>query len=172
MVRKEIVECLRRGGVGVLPTDTIYGLVGSALKPATVARIYALRKRKKNKPFIVLIASPADVRRFGVRPTARNWTVLRKLWPGPVSIVLPVTGTEFRYLHGENGIAFRVPKPAWLRALLQQTGPLAAPSANIAGKPAAETVREAFEAFGGKVDFYLDRGRRTGAPSTLIEIKR
>ncbi len=165
-------EILLAGGVGVMPTDTLYGIVGTALKINTVKRIYALRRRDPKKPMIVLIAAPEEVRRFGIRLDARTKKILRKLWPGKVSVILPCRSKKFFYLHrGTRTIAFRVPKLAWLRALLKKTGPLVAPSANWEGRPSAKTVREARKYFGSHVAFYLDAGRRAGKPSTLVQIK-
>lgn len=175
---KGIIELLRKGGVAVLPTDTIYGICGLALRPTTVKRIYRLRKRNQKKPMIVLIGAVHDIKKFGVAPDARAARIVKKVWPGKVSVLLPVArggaGTaqvrkRFSYLHrGTEQIAFRLPRPAWLRALLKKSGPLVAPSANIEGKPPAQTVQEAFAYFGNHVDGYVDAGRLAGAPSTLI----
>jgi L-threonylcarbamoyladenylate synthase len=173
MVRKEIIACVKSSGIGVLPTDTIYGVVGSALKPMAVERLYTVRGRQPKKPFIVLIASVADLALFGVHPATRTRALLSKLWPGPVSVILSCPGKKFAYLHrGTGTIAFRVPGSPKLRAFLKKTGPLAAPSANIAGKPPATTAREAYTYFKGTVDFYIDGGEHAGAPSSLIEVKR
>ncbi len=165
-------EALARGGVGVLPTDTIYGLVGSALRPGTVARIYRLRRRNPAKPVIVLISSPEEVRRFGVEPSKKEQAVMAAAWPGKTSIILPCRSRALYYLHrGTGTLAFRVPRPKWLREFLRSAGPLAAPSANPEGMPPALTVREAKKYFGRRAGFYVDRGRLAGKPSTLISIK-
>lgn len=156
-----------------MPTDTIYGLVGPAFSKKAVERIYCLRKRDRKKPFIVLIAATHDLKNFGVKPSERTLSVLKKLWPGAVSVILPVPGQKFSYLHrGTNSIAFRLPKDQWLRNYLKKTGPLIAPSANIAGSKPAENIKEAKKYFGSKVDFYLDKGAKKGKPSILIEVKR
>ncbi|MEK7110338.1 MAG: L-threonylcarbamoyladenylate synthase [Patescibacteria group bacterium] len=168
----ETSNILKRGGIGVLPTDTLYGVVGSALRRKTVERIYKLRKRNPKKPFIVLIGSMLDVRRFGVALDSQTLGVLRTLWPGPVSIILPVKTKKLAYLHrGTKTIAFRLPRPKALRRLLKKTGPLVAPSANPEGKPPALTVAEARAYFGENVDFYVAGGRRDVPPSTLIELR-
>ncbi len=167
-----ILTILARGGVGVMATDTIYGIVGSALKPGTVERIYRLRKRSRAKPFIVLIASRRDLARFGVRPDRKTKKILCKLWPGPVSVILPCALKRFAYLHrGAETIAFRVPAKQSLRRLLAQTGPLVAPSANPEGMPPANTIAQAKQYFGNRVDFYVDGGSARSLPSTLIAIK-
>lgn len=173
MVRKEIIACVKKGGIGVLPTDTIYGVVGSALQPATIERLFRVRGRQPKKSSVILIASVADLAKFGVHPTVRTRALLGKLWPGPVSVIFPCPGKRFAYLHrGVGTLAFRIPKPTALRALIRATGPLVAPSANIAGKRPARTAREAYAYFKGAVDFYVDGGVRAGAPSSLIEVKR
>ena len=169
---KEAQKTLRNGGVGVIPTDTIYGVSGSALLPGAVERIYRLRQRNPKKPMIILISSLAELKRFGIRMGNKTREILKEVWPGPVSVVLPCPLKRFLYIHrGTKTIAFRVPKPNWLRKLLANTGPLVAPSANIEGKPPAKTIQEAKKYFGGKVDFYVDAGKIISAPSTLIAIK-
>ena len=165
------VAALRAGAVGVLPTDTIYGLVGQALRPRAVARIYRLRHRNPKKPVIILISSPEDLRRFAVRVRPRIRRVLGKVWPGPVSVVLPCRSKKFAYLHrGTKTLAFRLPAPIWLRSFLSVSGPLVAPSANTEGAPPARTIYGARRYFGGRAAFYVDRGRLDGAPSTLIAL--
>ena len=164
---------LKRGDIGVLKTDTIYGLVGSALSEKTVKRIYTVRKRNPKKPFIILISSLRDLRLFGIIPSPRVRAVLKRVWPGPVSVILPCENKHFSYLHrGTNSLAFRMPKKAALRQLLKATGPLVAPSANPEGLPSANSVREAYAYFGGAIDFYVNSGNKKGTPSTIIEIKR
>ena len=166
------IEILRNGGVGVMPTDTIYGLVGSALLPGTVKRIYKLRKRNLKKPMIILIGSLRDLELFKVRLTGNEKNLLDKLWPGKVSVVLPCPHKKFSYLHrGTKSLAFRLPRLKWLRQVLLETGPLVAPSANWEGKKPATTVKEARKYFSWAADFYFDRGKLDSGPSTLIAFK-
>ena len=157
----DIVNILKNGGIGVIPTDTIYGIVGSALNPQTVEKIYTLRKRSKNKPFIILISSLDDLKKFDVTLTKEQENFLKKIWPNPVSVVLP---------RGKNSLAFRMPKNKNLLDLLKRTGPLVAPSANIEGQKPAQTLDEAKKYFGDQVDFYIDGGELIAKPSALIEL--
>ncbi len=172
-----VAPALARGGVGVMPTDTIYGIVGSALQRGAVERIYRLRKRHPQKPMIILIATPRDMQKFGIMPDAAARKVLERVWPGKVSVVLPLSVRrrklikELKYLHrGTGTLAFRVPASAGLRVLLRRTGPLVAPSANREGQPPARTIRAAKRYFGDRVDFYVDKGKLISKPSTLISI--
>jgi L-threonylcarbamoyladenylate synthase len=175
-VHPVIAQTLRRGGVGVMPTDTIYGIVGSALKRKTVERIYKLRKRNPKKPCIVLVGTTQHLRLFDIQLTTREKHLLKKLWPNAVSVILPLPAgrqgaPKFSYLHrGTKSLAFRLPKPQWLRELLKKTGPLVAPSANWEGEPPARTVREAKRYFGDGVDFYVDAGRKGLRASTLVRM--
>ena len=159
--------------IGIIPTDTIYGVVGPALDKTSVERIYRLRKRDLKKPMIILISSVDDLARFGVTTTPAVKKILKKVWPGKVSVVLPCTAKKFEYLHrGTKTLAFRLPKPTWLRNFIKTTGPLVAPSANIQGKPSAHTIRAAKNYFGDKVDFYIDAGRLVSKPSTVVKVEK
>lgn len=171
MTTSEIEKLLLEGRIGVIPTDTIYGIVGSALNRETVEKIYQLRKRDVEKPMIVLISDISDLAKFDVKISKQTERILKNIWPNPVSVVLPCTSEKFTYLHrGKKTLAFRMPKNKWLQDLLKQVGPLVAPSANIEGEPVAETAAEAKKYFGNKV-FYVNHGKITAKPSTLIEIE-
>lgn len=172
IMQKDIIAILKRDGVGVLATDTLYGLVGCALSKKAVERIYRLRKRNPKKPLIILISSLRDLARFGVNVDAQAKRLLSVVWPGKVSVILPCPVKKFAYLHrGTKTLAFRMPKKASLRRILKKTGPLVAPSANIEGMPSATTIIEAKRYFGKRVDFYISSGKRTSAPSTLVAIE-
>ncbi len=166
-----VIKVLKSGGIGVLPTDTIYGLVGSALNKKTVARIYKLRRRNPKKPMIVLIGSISDLKKFEIPLFYNSSPLLSKFWPGKVSIVLPCPSLKFEYLHRETKtLAFRFPKPKKFRDFLRKTGPLIAPSANLEGQPPAKTITEAQKYFGAKIDFYVNAGKKNAKPSRLVKI--
>ncbi|MEK7546879.1 MAG: L-threonylcarbamoyladenylate synthase [Patescibacteria group bacterium] len=165
-------KIISKGGVGVILTDTIYGIVCSALSKKSVNRVYRLRKRNPNKPVIVLIGKLGDLKLFGIKPDSKTTNILGRLWPGPVSVILPCASSKFSYLHrGKKTIAFRLPSAPALRRFLGKTGPLIAPSANFEGKTPAKTVKEAQKYFGNKIGFYMDGGKIKSKPSTLVSIK-
>lgn len=156
----------------MLRTDTIYGLVGSALNPKTVERIYKLRERRSNKPMIILISSLNSLASFKIRPNGALKKFLIKIWPAKVSVILPCPSDEFYYLHrGAKTLAFRIPQKLDLIKLLEETGPLVAPSANPKGLEPAKTIKEAKKYFGDRVDFYLDEGQAGSNPSTLVALE-
>jgi L-threonylcarbamoyladenylate synthase len=164
---------IKKGAVGILPTDTLYGIVGRAESEEIVKKIYSLKDRSSQKPFIILISSLLDLLKFGIKSDKKTRKFLRQIWPGKVSVILPCYSKGLNFLHlGKNSLAFRLPASKDLIKLLQKTGPLIAPSANPKGKMPAETVAEARKYFGEKVDFYVAGGRLQGAPSTIVEIKK
>ena len=179
MKYEDPIKILKSGGIGIFPTDTIYGIVGSAFRPDAVEKIYFWRKRDFKKPPIILAASMDDIKNFGVAIDASTKKILSRVWPGKVSVILPISSRrkkaleKFKHLHrGTGTLAFRIPEPAWLRNLLEETGPLIAPSANFEGEPPALTIRAAKKYFGKNVDFYADAGRLVSKPSTLIKIEK
>lgn len=167
----KLVELLKNGQIGVMPTDTIYGIVGSALNPRTVEEIYALRKRASDKPMIILTSSLEDLKKFDIILTTAQINFLKKIWPNPVSVILPCIQERFSYLHrGKKSLAFRVPKNTELLRILRKVGPLVAPSANFEKEKPLETVSETRKHFGDKVAFYIDGGILKSKPSTIIRL--
>ena len=166
-----VINHLKNGGVGVLATDTLYGIVGSALNQTAVEKIYNLRKRDLDKPMIILIPDIDALKIFDISLSSKDTDILKKLWPNKVSVILSCNSQKFEYLHrGTNALAFRVPKKESLRALLKETSPLVAPSANTQGEKPAETIAEAKQYFGDEVDFYLDEGFISSEPSTIVSL--
>lgn len=164
---QETIKILKKGGVGVVPTDTLYGLVGRANDKKVIARIKRIKGRSPGKPFIILISSIKQIEDFGLKLKAQDKEVLSKLWPGPISVALT------------KKLSFRLPKNKFLIELINKTGPLVAPSANPEGSTPASTIAEARNYFdypansgASKVDFYLSAKRKLlDQPSTLISLK-
>lgn len=164
-------EALRGGAVGMLPTDTLYGLVASATSARAVARVYQLKRRSPTKPCIILIAAYDDMASFNISLTKAQEDTLCSYWPGPTSVVLPCGVGAPAYLHGgTHTLAFRFPKDPELQTFLKRSGPLIAPSANPEGLPPATILEEGEIYFGDEVDFYVDGGVRAGKASTLISL--
>jgi L-threonylcarbamoyladenylate synthase len=168
---EKILAVLTKDGAGVMPTDTTYGLVGSAFSEMTVEKIYELKSRDTQKPHIILISGVEDLAKFDIFPDQVAKKVLEKVWPGQVTVILPCKNAKFAYLHrGGNSLAFRVPDKADLREMLRESGPLVAPSANPEGKLPAKSIEEARKYFGDTVDFYQDGGVIESLPSTIMSL--
>jgi len=151
-----IADVLQRGGVALLPTDTIYGLHAVAANDAAVARIARLKGRGDDKPFVVIAASAEQLRAFGADVPA----VLDELWPAPLTAVIR---------RGAGTVAARVPDVAWLRQLLARTGPLVSTSANRSGDPPISSIVELAKDMATGIDAAIDAGRRDGEPSTIVD---
>ncbi len=164
----QIVSMLQAGAIGVIRTDTLYGIVCVATNKASVERIYALKGRDNYKSPIVLVANNEQL--FD-SPSPFVGTVLIKYWPGPVSVIIPSIRAPKWIRRENNSVAYRLPDSSYLQTLLEQTGPLIAPSANPQGKPPAVTVAQAVKYFGSDVDFYVDGGEVLNvAPSRILRV--
>ena len=165
-LNKYIGDNLKRGKIAVIPTDTIYGIVCSALNKESVEKLYKIRKRNTEKPMIILIGSLDDLSIFNIKKSE----IFDKYWPGKVSIIIECN--DFEYLHrGKKTLAFRLPDNKDLIKILKISGPIVAPSANIEGQPPAETIEKAKEYFGERVDIYVDKGIIKSKPSKIISLK-
>lgn len=161
-------KLLQSGAVGVLPTDTVYGVVARAADQSAVERLYIL-KRREQKPGTIIAASIDQLVDLGIK--RRYLTAVEEYWPASLSIVIPC-GPELAYLHqGKGTLAVRVPDNKEFCELLTITGPLVTSSANQPGEPVSNTVAEAKAYFGDDVDFYEDGGDLSDREaSTIIRV--
>lgn len=159
---------LLKGGVGVLPTDTIYGLVACAVDKKAVERFYLL-KHREHKPGTVVAANIDQLVDLGV--PKRYLRTVEYLWPNPISVEIGL-GNRLNYLHMDTGRqGFRIVADEYLRLVLNQTGPLVTSSANKPGEPGSTNVDQAYRYFLESVDFYVDGGDLSDRmPSTIIRI--
>ena len=152
----EIAEVMARGGIVVLPTDTVYGLHASANNQRAVNRVAEMKGRSADKPFIVIAASIDDVEALG----AAVPDVLHDIWPAPMTAILR---------RGDMTMAARVPDLDWLRTLLEITGPLASTSANRSGESTITSPSELARDLHTSIDGALDLGRREAKPSAIVD---
>lgn len=166
----ELVELLRRGGIAVIRTDTLYGLVASADDEAALERVYAAKGRDEHKSCIVLLD---DMRSAYGRGDELDSDAHRFHSDVPTSFLINGSGAPAWLLRENSDLAYRVPESLAFRQFLAQTGPLIAPSANPQGLPPARTVAEAKAYFGTKVDMYIDGGEVPAdtPPSRLLRIR-
>ncbi len=168
---KEIIENVLKGGVGVVPTDTIYGVICGTQRSEAVNRVYNVCNRDLDKPFIVVIGGFSDLEKFDIFLNSKQKDILMNYWPGEISVVLDCPQDKFTYLHrGNKNIAFRFPKEQIFLEFLKETGPLVATSANPQGEEYAKNINDAKHYFIDKMDFYIDRGEITSTPSTIIKL--
>jgi L-threonylcarbamoyladenylate synthase len=164
----QAVAKLMGGKVGVMPTDTVYGVVARAHDQLAVDKLYKLKHRER-KPGTLIAADLEQLKQLGVSQTYLK--LASKWWPNPLSIILPV-GNHFAYLHQDVGdIAIRVVDDEPLRKILKETGPLLTSSAHRPGEPGSTDILQAWNYFEDTVDFYVDGGDLSNrAPSTIIRL--
>lgn len=163
-----IAALLATGAIGVIATDTVYGLAARAHDETAVKRLYALKDRDTN-PGTIIAANTQQLESLGLKHAYVK--AVEQYWPNPLSVVIPC-GESIAYLHlGKHSLAVRIPHDEQLRQLLEKTGPLLTSSANHPGEPTAETIADAEAYFDDRVDFYADSGElHDRPPSTVIRI--
>ncbi len=166
----EAVLALQEGEVVAVPTETVYGLAASLRHPEAIAHLFALKGRPLANPLIIHLADVSELEAYlSDRPP--GFTPLAKaFWPGALTCVLPIHPERIPSLvrAGLPTAGFRIPSPLLTRSLLQATGPLVMPSANLSGRPSATCPEHVEEDFGS--DFpVLDGGRcPKGVESTIL----
>lgn len=170
---ENLINILKEGGMVVMPTDTIYGILTSALNKESVERLYKIRKRSPEKPCIILISDISEIENFGISLSQEERKNLKDFFAEekPTSVILDCNNQDFSHLHrGTNSLSFRLPKREDLRNLIKQTGPLIAPSANTEGNIPAKNISESKAYFGVEVDLYVDGGEIVGKASKIVRL--
>ncbi len=169
---ESVIEVLRKGGVVVYPTDTVYGVGGDPFNENVIDRIFVI-KRRSGKPLPILVSSIDVVLEIAyVSDTALR--LMEYFWPGPLTLVLPLKEGKIprKLTLGTGKIGVRMPAhkiPLLLAKGL--TGAIIGTSANISGRPAPRTAEEALREIGELVDVVLDGGPTPGGlPSTVVEV--
>ena len=170
---KAVADILRAGGLAAVPTETVYGLAGSALDETAVQKIYDVKGRPEVKPLSVMVPDAAAMERWCVGVPRCAHTLAARFWPGPLTIVLR-SGDAIPALVRAGGttVGLRCPDHPRTLALLREAElPLAAPSANPSGAPSPKTADEVLAYFDGKIDAVLDGGRcGIGRESTIVDL--
>lgn len=165
-------QCLREGGLVAFPTETVYGLGADALNQDAAGKIYAAKGRPSDNPLIVHIAEVAAMDRLArVNDMAR--LLAESFWPGPLTLVLPKREiVPDNTTGGLKTVALRMPAHPAALALIRQSGVyVAAPSANISGRPSPTTAAHVIEDMMGKAGYIIDGGPvGIGIESTIVDV--
>lgn len=159
------LETILEGGILLFPTESVYGLGVDAGRPTALKRLYDLKGRLREKPFQWLVPDVEAARLASEGWDERAEKLARAFWPGPMTLVVLVRGRQT--------VGWRVPRHDWLLEFLRRLKrPLAATSANPAGKPAPKTFRTALRPFAGNIDLALDGGSiGRGLASTVVALE-
>ncbi|MBQ6567163.1 MAG: L-threonylcarbamoyladenylate synthase [Treponema sp.] len=171
---REAAECLSKGGIAILPTDTVYGFSGIAdikgqVKLSTDRLIRRIKGRGEDKPFIHLISSPEEISSY---TDDRIPAGLLALWPGPLTIIVHIK--ENSPLDTDlKTVAFRCPGDKWLRELIARAGrPVYSSSVNRSGSPVLQSISDIEKEFAEEAALIVRDGDKTGSlPSTIVSVE-
>jgi len=164
---ERVTELLSSGAVGLVPSDTIYGLSCQALNKVAVERLRKIKERDEHKPFIVLISNTKMLDLLSIKQSEVE--LAEKYWPGALTIICRTLAAPSWLSLGSETLAIRMPAKQELRALIDETGPLISTSSNKQGAQPISSVPEAQSIFGEQLDFYVDKGKIAGEASTIVE---
>ena len=172
----DLTECARvvaDGGVAVVATDTLYGLVADIRCQQAVGRVLAIKGREAGRGVPVLVkhaVQAAEITAF----TDEAKLLADAFWPGGLTLVLPTMGSVDRRLHGPGStVGIRVPDSEIVGCIIDVVGaPITGTSANLSGQAPAATAREAADMFGNAVDYVLDTAVGAAVASTIINLSQ
>ncbi len=171
---RRAAKLLAGGGLVAFPTETVYGLGANALNPRAVKNIFKAKGRPSDNPLIVHIATMKELESVADQVPEAARRLMKKFWPGPLTFVLPKKKIVPSVVTaGGPTVAVRMPKHPVALALIKAAGcPVAAPSANLAGRPSPTTATHVAHDLGDKIDCILDGGKtRHGLESTVIDFR-
>ena len=156
-----------------IPTETVYGLGANAMDEDAVAKIFLAKGRPQDNPLIIHISCAKELTRYCHDIPEAAWRLAERFWPGPLTMVLPVKPcVPKRTTAGLATVAVRCPKTQVTRELIRAAGvPIAAPSANLSGKPSTTTAAHVLHDHDGKIAAVVDGGScRVGVESTIVDL--
>ena len=166
---------IRRGELVALPTETVYGLGADGLNPDAVAKIFKAKGRPQDNPLILHIFEPAELEKYCKNIPDSAWDLAEHFWPGPLTMVLPARDIVPRSTTaGLDSVAVRCPQTPVTREIIRLAGvPIAAPSANLSGKPSTTSAQHVLNDYGadGPLAAIVDAGPcRVGVESTIVSL--
>lgn len=169
----QAAQIIREGGLVALPTETVYGLGANGLDPEAVAKIFEVKGRPQDNPLILHIADSSQLDALCHDIPEAAYLLAEKFWPGPLTMVLPARDcVPKRTTAGLSTVAVRCPDHAVTRQIIRLAGvPIAAPSANISGKPSTTTAQHVLDDHNGKIPLIIDGGAcQVGVESTIVDL--
>ncbi|MCR4933958.1 MAG: threonylcarbamoyl-AMP synthase, partial [Lachnospiraceae bacterium] len=169
---KEAGEVLKKGGLVAFPTETVYGLGGDALNPDSSKKIYAAKGRPSDNPLIVHISNLEALGKIVKDIPSDALKLADKYWPGPLTMIFNKNDVVPKETTGGlETVAVRMPSNKIARALIDASGGyIAAPSANLSGRPSPTVAKYVIEDMDGRIDIILDGGESdVGLESTIVD---
>ena len=166
-------EVIRAGGLVAFPTETVYGLGGDALNRESSRKIYAAKGRPSDNPLIVHICKFEDIRQIVKEVPEEVCRIAEAFWPGPLTMILPKSELVPKETTGGlDTVAVRFPSDRIAQKLIEYSGGyIAAPSANLSGRPSPTVAKYVAEDMDGRIEMIIDGGAvGIGLESTIIDL--
>ena len=166
-------QIIKDGGLVAIPTETVYGLGADGLNPEAVAKIFEAKGRPQDNPLILHVADASELDNLCHSIPEAAYRLAQLFWPGPLTMVLPAKDIVPKCTTaGLPTVAVRCPDNAATREIIRLSGvPIAAPSANISGKPSTTTAEHVLHDHDGKLELIVDGGPcRVGVESTIVDL--
>lgn len=170
---KDAGSVLRRGGLVAFPTETVYGIGANALDESAIMKIYEAKGRPSDNPLIMHISDVAWLPEYALKISDKARKLMDAFWPGPLTMVFEKTDkVPARITGGLKTVAIRMPAHPLAKQLISEAGiPVAAPSANISGKPSPTRGHHVISDLSGRVDMIVDGGKsELGLESTVLDV--
>ena len=170
---QQAAEIIKEGGLVAFPTETVYGLGADALNPEAVGKVYAAKGRPSDNPMIVHISSKNDLSYLTFEITDDIRKLMDAFWPGPLTMVVPAAPVVPRVTTGGlDTVAVRMPSDPVAAALITSSEtPIAAPSANLSGRPSPTSARHVIDDLDGRIDAIIQGGDcQVGIESTVVDM--
>ncbi|HTN43906.1 MAG TPA: L-threonylcarbamoyladenylate synthase [Nitrospiria bacterium] len=166
----QAVHWIRSGGMIAFPTETYYGLGVDPFNSAAVERLFVVKGREAGKPILIVVDDIKKAEGIIVAVSPEAWNLIRKFWPGPLTLLLAASPRLPSALTGGTGkIGIRIPShPVALQLLRAAAQPITATSANPSGHPEATTASKVHETLGTHLDLIVDGGETSGGNSSTI----
>jgi L-threonylcarbamoyladenylate synthase len=168
----EVADLLRRGGVIVYPTETVYGLGCIADDARAAERIAVIKGSHEQASFLILVHEFEMILNYAAKIPDSARVLAKAFWPGPLTLILPALPELPSLLKGPTGgVGLRVSPHPWARALVEELGVgLVSTSANLHGRPAPVSLMELDQQVGDQADLIIDGGALAGVPSTVLDL--
>ena len=166
-------KIIKEGGLVAFPTETVYGLGGDALNPSASAKIYAAKGRPSDNPLIVHIADISALEKITKEIPEAAYKLAEKYWPGPLTMIFNKSdAVPYETTGGLDTVAVRMPSNKTALAFIKAAdGYIAAPSANISGRPSPTKGSHVLEDMNGRIEMILDGGEcDIGLESTIVDL--
>ncbi len=170
---KKAVKILRNNEIIIFPTETVYGIGANAFNKKAVQKIFKAKNRPVDNPLIIHISNTKQLKKIVLKLPIKAKILMKEFWPGPLTIILKKSkNIPLNVTAGLDSVAVRMPSNKIALKLIEMCQfPIAAPSANISGKPSSTKGAHAFDDFNGKVKLIIDSGEcEHGIESTVISL--